>query len=61
MNRFTVEPAVFAQLPDYCVGVVVARGLDNHSRSEAVSRMLDLAAERGREDHRGHRPCVLSH
>ena len=44
MNRFAVEPAVFAQLPDYCVGVVVARELDNHSRSEAVSRMLDQAA-----------------
>lgn len=44
MNRFAVEPAVFEQLPDYCVGVVVARGLDNHSQSEAVGRMLDQAA-----------------
>ena len=38
MNRFAVEPAVFEQLPDYCVGVVVARGLDNHSQ-----RSLGLA------------------
>ena len=44
MKRFSVENTVFEQLPDYCVGVVVARGLDNHSRSEAVSRMLDQAA-----------------
>lgn len=44
MNRFAVEPAVFEQLPDYCVGVVVARGLDNHSQSEAIGRMLDQAA-----------------
>ena len=44
MKRFTVENAVFEKLPDYCVGVVVARGLDNHSQSEAVSRMLDQAA-----------------
>ena len=44
MKRFTVEPAVFEKLPDYCVGVVVARGLDNHSPSEAVGRMLDQAA-----------------
>ena len=44
MKRFSVENTAFEQLPDYCVGVVVARGLDNHSRSEAVSRMLDQAA-----------------
>lgn len=44
MKRFSVENTVFEQLPDYCVGVVVARGLDNHSRSEAVSRKLDQAA-----------------
>ena len=44
MKRFTVEAAVFEKLPDYCVGVVVVRGLDNHSQSEAVSRMLDQAA-----------------
>ena len=44
MKRFTVEPAVFEKLPDYCVGVVVARGLDNHSQSEAIGRMLDQAA-----------------
>ena len=61
MKRFIVENAVFEKLPDYCVGVVVARGLDNHSQSEAVSRMLDQAAERGREDHRRHQPCVLPH
>ena len=44
MQRFTVEPAVFEKLPDYCVGVVVACGLDNHSQSEAVGRMLEQAA-----------------
>ena len=44
MQRFTVEPAVFEKLPDYCVGVVVACGLDNQSQSEAVGRMLEQAA-----------------
>ena len=44
MKRFTVENTVFEKLPDYCVGVVVARGLDNHSQSGAVGRMLDQAA-----------------
>lgn len=44
MKSFIVEKAVFEKLPDYCVGVVVAQGLDNHRVNEAVTRMLDDAA-----------------
>ena len=27
--RFRVDPEIFSRFPDYCVGVVVATGLDN--------------------------------
>jgi DNA/RNA-binding domain of Phe-tRNA-synthetase-like protein len=44
MKSFIVEKAVFDKLPDYCVGVVVATGLDNHRKDETVAQMLDKAA-----------------
>jgi DNA/RNA-binding domain of Phe-tRNA-synthetase-like protein len=44
MKSFIVEKAVFDKLPDYCVGVVVATGLDNHRKDESVAQMLDKAA-----------------
>jgi DNA/RNA-binding domain of Phe-tRNA-synthetase-like protein len=44
MKSFIVEKAVFDKLPDYCVGVVVATGLDNHRQDETVAQMLDKAA-----------------
>lgn len=30
-TRFRVDPEIFARFPDYCVGVVVATGLDNET------------------------------
>ena len=36
MKKFTVDPAVFAKLPDYCLGVVVVEGFDNAAPSPAL-------------------------
>ena len=44
MKRFTVDKAVFEKLPDYCVGVVAALGLDNREHNEALEKLLDEAA-----------------
>lgn len=41
MKTFTVEEKVFALLPDYCLGIVVAEGIDNRGERAAVSAMLD--------------------
>ena len=41
MNRFTVEPAAFEKLPDYCVGVVVARGLPAMWTAGTISLTLN--------------------
>ena len=43
MKRFTVDKAVFEKLPDYCVGVVAALGLDNREHNEALEKLLDEA------------------
>ena len=45
MKRFTVDKAVFEKLPDYCVGVVAAQGLDNREHNRRLWRkLLDEAA-----------------
>ena len=44
MKKFTVDPAVFAKLPDYCLGVVVVEGFDNAAPSPAIDAMLDQSA-----------------
>ena len=44
MKRFTVDSAVFAKLPDYCLGVVVFEGFDNAAPSPAIDAMLDQSA-----------------
>ena len=43
MKRFIVDKAVFEKLPDYCVGVVAALGLDNREHNEALEKLLDEA------------------
>lgn len=43
MKRFTVDKAVFEKLPDYCIGVVAALGLDNREHNEALEKLLDEA------------------
>lgn len=44
MKTFSVDPAVFEKLPDYCLGVVAAQGFDNTADSPAIARMLDEEA-----------------
>lgn len=41
MKYFTVQEDVFQALPGYCLGVVVARGMDNTRKVEAVGRLLE--------------------
>lgn len=41
--RFIVEEKVFEALPDMCVGVVVAKGVDNSVERPAVAALLDEA------------------
>ncbi|MBO5497540.1 MAG: hypothetical protein J5967_09070 [Oscillospiraceae bacterium] len=41
--RFVVEEKVFEALPDMCVGVVMAKGVDNSGENAAVSALLDEA------------------
>lgn len=44
MKRFIVDKAVFEKLPDYCVGVVAAQGLNNREHNRNLEKMLDEAA-----------------
>lgn len=44
MKRFIIDKAIFDKLPDYCVGVVAAEGLDNTVAQPALEGLLDRAA-----------------
>lgn len=41
MKQFFVEDKVFEMLPDYCLGIVVADGVDNSAEKEMITAMLD--------------------
>lgn len=41
MRRFEVAEEVFDKLPEYCLGVVVARGMDNGSANALVTQMMN--------------------
>ncbi len=41
MKKFTVDPAVFEKMPDYCLGVVAVEGFDNAAPCPAIDAMLD--------------------
>lgn len=41
MKTFTVEEKVFEAVPDYCLGIVIADGVDNRGERAAISAMLD--------------------
>lgn len=43
--EFRVEPKIFELLPTMCVGVVVAKGVDNHGDYPQVAQMLDASIE----------------
>jgi len=41
MKAFTVEERVFTAVPDYCLGIVIADGIDNRGEQPAIAAMLD--------------------
>jgi DNA/RNA-binding domain of Phe-tRNA-synthetase-like protein len=41
MKTFTVEEKVFDRVPDYCLGVVIAEGINNRGAQPIVTAMLD--------------------
>lgn len=41
MKKFIVDEKVFEKLPKYCIGIVVAKGIDNHSFNKRIEQMLD--------------------
>ncbi len=43
MKQFIVSEEVFAKLPAYCLGVVIADGLDQAAAAPAIAGMLDAA------------------
>ena len=43
--RFTLDPAMLARVPDYCVALVVARGIDSTHGVEAIRHRLDSATD----------------
>lgn len=53
MKKFIVEEKVFEMLPEYCVGTVVARGIDNGAPRARIETLLDegmaLFSEKYRE------------
>ncbi|AZO94778.1 phenylalanine--tRNA ligase beta subunit-related protein [Halocella sp. SP3-1] len=46
MKRFIVDKKVFEKLPKYCLGVVVAKGIDNHVSNVRIEQMLDEQIEK---------------
>lgn len=53
MKKFIVKPRVFEILPEYCVGTVTAKGIDNRASRARIEEMLDgntaLFSEKYRE------------
>ena len=41
MKAFTVEERVFTAVPDYCLGIVIADGIDNRGEQPTIAAMLD--------------------
>ena len=47
--NFRIENDIFAVLPTMCVGVVVAKGVDNHKSYPAIEAMLNAAVSAAEE------------
>lgn len=41
MKKFAVDAKVFEVLPNYCLGVVVAKGIDNRARNEVIEGKMN--------------------
>ena len=40
MGYFRVDKKVFEKLPDYCLGVIVAKGIINSRRNEKIVALM---------------------
>lgn len=41
MKKIIIDKKVFEELPEYCLGIVVAKGIDNKTFSGKIEQMLD--------------------
>ena len=41
MKKFIVDKKLFEKVPNYCLGIVVARGIDNKNDNKEVTKLLD--------------------
>ncbi len=41
--KFVIDQDVFQSIPDLCVGVVIAKGVDNHKDCPDIAELLDAA------------------
>ncbi len=61
MKRFIVEDKVFEALPDYCLGIVTADGVDNSVEKESITAMLDQCVAKFAKTHAGQDVRELPH
>ncbi len=52
MKKFIVDGRVFELLPRYCLGVVVAKGIDNRSANSRIENLLDEQIGKFAAEHR---------
>lgn len=50
MKKFIVDEKLFEVSPNYCVGIVVCNGIDNHIKIEEIYRRLDEEIEKFSKD-----------
>ena len=46
MKKFVVDKKVFEALPGYCLGVLVAKGIENDRKNEKIESMLKKEIEK---------------
>ncbi len=51
--KFFVDSDVFRILPDYCIGIMVIEGIDNHTTPEAIQQMLSTSVQHFHETYQG--------
>lgn len=50
MKKFAVDPEVFKILPNYCLGVVVARGINNREQNAVIHQRMEEQQEAFRQE-----------
>ena len=51
--KFIIKDEIFKVLPDLCVGVVVAKGVDNHGKYPEIDALLDKAVKKAEQRFEG--------